>query len=71
MNDFIKANPGLREPIAAEQWIAGKFGTWISENIGNDFTITDANSNGFLVEFTYEDDADDFLRKLGGYQVVA
>lgn len=72
LNDYIKANPGLPQNEAASQWVNGKFGAWIKDNITEtEFAITDVTTNGFIVDFTFQSDADDFRKQLGGRELEA
>jgi len=66
LNEYIEANPAKTKSEASAEWIAAKFGAWITTNISEDFVIADEDSNGFTVDFTYEDDATAFREKLGG-----
>lgn len=69
--EYMKANPGLEQSIAIQQWVQAKFGTWVSENIGADYTFESASPKQFVIDFTYEDDATVFVEKLGGHTLEA
>jgi hypothetical protein len=54
-----------REDNAFDEWIDRRFGDRIRDVISNDFTMI-IEENSFIVDFTYGDDSDQFLRTFGG-----
>jgi len=55
---------------ATEQFVDAVYGKWITDNLGEDFTIQNVTEQSFVVDFTYEDDALAFQTRLGGKQLV-
>ncbi|GAA5657120.1 hypothetical protein Brsp06_03494 [Brucella sp. NBRC 13694] len=68
---YIKSNPGTPQEEAIAEWIDHKFGQFVRDNISNDFTIPQTDTNKFVIDFTYESDADTFVKLLGGYRMEA
>lgn len=71
LNEYIKSNPGLEQPVAVRDWIEGKFGTWVRDNIGTDYAFESTSPKQFVIDFTYADDAALFVSKLGGHTLEA
>lgn len=67
--EYIKSNPGTPKGTAIGEWIDAKFGTYLRNTISEDFTIPTTSEFGFVVDFTYESDADDFIKQLGGHKL--
>ncbi|MCY1741429.1 hypothetical protein [Ensifer sp. SL37] len=67
--EFIKRNPGMTKDTAISSWIDNKFGTFIRDSISDDFIIPLTSESGFVVDFTYESDADDFIKRAGGHKL--
>ena len=67
--EFIKRNPGMTKDAAISAWIDSKYGAFIRDSISEDFTISDTSEFTFLVDFTYESDADDFIKRAGGHKL--
>lgn len=67
--EYIKSNPGMTKDAAIGAWIDAKFGTFIRDTISADFTIPLTTEFHFVVEFTYESDADDFIKRAGGHRL--
>lgn len=67
--EYIKSNPGTTKETAISQWVDAKFGAFIRTTISEDFTIPMTTEFNFVIDFTYEDDADDFVKQLGGHKV--
>ncbi|MDR6757203.1 hypothetical protein J2Y48_002499 [Mycoplana sp. BE70] len=67
--EYLKSNPGTPKSEAIAAWVDAKFGTFIRTTISEDFTITSADENRFIVNFTYESDANDFIKQLGGHRL--
>lgn len=60
----------LNRVQATEQFVEAMYGAWIDENLGTDFAIQNVTEQSFVVDFTYEDDALAFQKRLGGKQLV-
>ena len=71
LNEYIKSNPGIEQAIAVKQWIEGKYGAWVNENLGTDYAFESTSAKQFVIDFTYEDDAKVFVEKLGGHTLEA
>lgn len=69
--DYLKSNPGLPQNEAVAIWIDNKFGTFVRDNISGDFRFTQTRPDRFIIDFTYETDADEFIKLLGGYRMEA
>lgn len=54
-----------REESAFHDWVDAKFGARIRDLISDDFTM-DIQESHFVADFTYEDDAVQFLKLFGG-----
>lgn len=67
--EYIKSNPGTQKAEAIAAWVDAKFGTFIRDTISEDFTIPQTSELNFVVDFTYESDADDFIKQLGGHKL--
>ena len=71
LNEYLKINPGIPAEEATTQWIEKRFGTWITDTLGTDFTFEQTSSKSFVVDFTYDDDGKQFLAMLGGHELEA
>lgn len=67
--EYVKSNPGTPKEAAIAEWIDAKFGKFIRTSISEDFTIPTTSEFNFVVDFTYESDADDFIKQLGGHKL--
>lgn len=67
--EFIKRNPGMTKDAAVAGWVDAKFGKFIRDTISEDFTIPQTSEFSFVVDFTYEIDADDFIKCAGGHKL--
>lgn len=67
-NGYNSDITNARENDEFEVWVNTKFGNRIRDLISNDFRleITDAY---FIVDFTYEDDGEKFLKTFGGREI--
>lgn len=69
--EFIKSNPGTPQKDAIATWIDNKFGQFVRDKISTDFTIPQTSTDNFVIDFTYESDANEFIKLLGGYSMEA
>jgi len=51
---------------AITKWAQNRYGAWLDANGHSDYAITDVTDTSFAIDFTYEDDADNFRRNIGG-----
>lgn len=65
------ANPSITKTDAIGRFANQRYGSWIKTNLSDDFNITDVRDNCFCVDFTYEDDANAFMRDVGGNALEA
>lgn len=50
-----------------KQFVNEKYVPWIATNLPTaDYKIDEYDANGFVIDFTYEDDANVFRRRIGG-----
>jgi hypothetical protein len=50
-----------------QQFVGERYLPWIATNLPTaDFIIDAYDANGFVIDFTYEDDAKVFARRVGG-----
>ncbi|MBN7809102.1 hypothetical protein JZX86_27670 [Agrobacterium rosae] len=59
-------NPAFTDLDATTRFIDSKYSAWIKRKLGNDFTIFDITEDTFRIDFTYEDDANAFVKQVGG-----
>lgn len=63
------ANPSYGELEATKHFVDEKYGEWIStnmENAAHEFLIENVCADYFDINFTYQDDAEEFRTRLGG-----
>ena len=63
------ANPSYNELEATKHFVDEKYGEWIStnmENAAHEFLIENVCADYFDINFTYQDDAEEFRTRLGG-----
>ncbi|WVT74008.1 hypothetical protein QM996_02520 [Sinorhizobium chiapasense] len=71
LNEYIKSNPGIAREIAIQQWVQMRFGSWITDNISKDYYFVSTSDKQFVIDFTYGDDGNLFIKKLGGHELEA
>ncbi|MEW9616035.1 hypothetical protein AB3G45_19660 [Shinella sp. S4-D37] len=63
-------NANMSKVEATKAFVDAAYGNWIRSNLGSDFTIHGITEQSFVVDFTYEDDAREFQKQLGGREMV-
>lgn len=71
LNEYIKSNPGLDQPVAVQQWVEMRFGSWITNNLTTDYVFVSTSPKQFVIDFTDGDDGNAFLVQLGGHELEA
>lgn len=66
---IVDANPGITPDEAAQQWVARRYGDWITRNITEAFSFRDVTVSQFDIMFSAETDARQFQSQLGGQEV--
>ena len=67
---IVEANPGMSPDEAAQQWVAQRYGDWITANITHAFSFRDVTVSQFLVLFSSAEHARAFQRAVGGQEVA-
>lgn len=67
LKDIADKEAGQTPADIMKQFVDEKYVAWISANLPTaDFQIEACDANGFIIDFTYEDDANVFRRRIGG-----
>ncbi|CAO4182123.1 hypothetical protein EEDFHM_04067 [Methylorubrum populi] len=66
---IVDANPGITPDQAAQQWVAKRYGDWISTNITEAFSFRAVSIAQFDVMFSAEEHARAFQAAIGGQEV--
>jgi hypothetical protein len=66
---IVDANPGITPDQAAQQWVAKRYGDWISANITEAFSFRSVSIARFDVMFSAEEHAREFQAAIGGQEV--
>lgn len=67
---LVEANPGTTRDEAAQQWVARRYGDWITRNVTEAFTFERVSVVQFDVVFACAEDARQFQAALGGQEVA-
>ena len=67
---IVEANPGTTPDQAAQQWVARRYGDWITANITEAFSFKAVSVAQFDVMFSSAEHARDFQRQIGGQEVA-
>ncbi len=66
---IVDANPGITPDQAAQQWVAKRYGDWITANITEAFSFRNVGVVQFEVMFSSEEHARQFQSLIGGQEV--
>lgn len=67
---IVDANPGITPDQAAQQWVAKRYGDWITANITEAFSFRSVGIAQFDVMFSAEEHAREFQSLIGGQEVA-
>jgi hypothetical protein len=70
MDAIIEGNPGMSPQTAAQQWVARRYGDWITGNISPAFSFRNVCPQCFDVMFSSREHAEAFRTALGGQEVA-
>ena len=70
LDNIIESNPGMSAAAAAQQWVAQRYGSWITGNLGSSFAFLNVCPASFDVRFDLRSDAQAFQRAIGGQEVA-
>lgn len=66
---IVDANPGITPDQAAQQWVARRYGDWITANLTEAFSFRDVSIAQFDVMFSSPEHAWQFRSLIGGQEV--
>ncbi|MCK2054756.1 hypothetical protein [Methylobacterium sp. 37f] len=67
---IVEANPGTTPDQAAQQWVARRYGDWITANITEAFSFKSVSVAQFDVMFSSREHAGVFQAAIGGQEVT-
>ncbi|KQO67248.1 hypothetical protein [Methylobacterium sp. Leaf89] len=67
---IVEANPGTTPDQAAQQWVAQRYGDWITANLTEAFSFRNVGVAQFDVMFSSPDHARAFREAIGGQEVA-
>ncbi len=70
VNAIVEANPGTTPDEAAQQWVARRYGDWITTNITEAFSFRNVGVAQFDVMFSSAEHAREFQAAIGGQEVA-
>jgi hypothetical protein len=62
----VDADANMTRLRATQEFVDAVYAQWVRDELGNDFVIHEVTEDYFVFDFTYQDDADAFLRVHGG-----
>ncbi|WP_426313497.1 hypothetical protein ACN9MF_17910 [Methylobacterium fujisawaense] len=69
VDTIVDANPGITPDQAAQQWVAKRFGDWITANVTDAFSFRNVGVTQFDVMFSSDEHARQFQSLIGGQEV--
>lgn len=70
VNAIVEASPGTTPDEAAQQWVAARYGEWITANITEAFSFRNVGVAQFDVMFSSAEHAEEFQSLIGGQEVA-